>query len=342
MTDRRRRTPRHVLFRGHAGLLVTDLYELTIAAGHLRRGIDRTGAFRLVVRRPPGPSSGPRRAGEVRTSPPRRTERLWPLPSPAATLAGMWLTVEPIFVDRTDAGRRLADRLAHLRGADVVVLGLPRGGVPVAFEVARQPGGTARRDPRPQARRPLPAGARDGRRRRGRCAGAQRGRRRAGRRRPSGARRDRAAGARASWSGGRCASAGTARGCRSGAGRRWWSTTGSPPAPRPGPPAGSRGRRAPPGWCSRCRRAARAPPSAAAGGGRAGRPGDARWTSPRSGRPTPTSGPRTDEEVVELLATVGAGRCREPVARSRVRRPDPPCATRRSRWWPGRCAWPVT
>jgi putative phosphoribosyl transferase len=41
------------------------------------------------------------------------------------------------FLDRSDAGRRLADRVLHLRGEDVVVLGLPRGGVPVAAEVAR-------------------------------------------------------------------------------------------------------------------------------------------------------------------------------------------------------------
>jgi putative phosphoribosyl transferase len=41
------------------------------------------------------------------------------------------------FADRADAGRRLAQQLQHLRGEDAVVLGLPRGGVVVAYEVAR-------------------------------------------------------------------------------------------------------------------------------------------------------------------------------------------------------------
>lgn len=42
-----------------------------------------------------------------------------------------------MYADRADAGRALANSLAHLRAApDAIVLGLPRGGVPVAYEVA--------------------------------------------------------------------------------------------------------------------------------------------------------------------------------------------------------------
>ncbi len=42
------------------------------------------------------------------------------------------------FRDRTDAGRQLADELLHYGGrSDIIVLALPRGGVPVAAEVAR-------------------------------------------------------------------------------------------------------------------------------------------------------------------------------------------------------------
>jgi putative phosphoribosyl transferase len=42
------------------------------------------------------------------------------------------------FRNRAEAGRLLAVRLAHLRADQPVVLGLPRGGVPVAAEIAAQ------------------------------------------------------------------------------------------------------------------------------------------------------------------------------------------------------------
>src|SRR5688500_430061 len=42
------------------------------------------------------------------------------------------------FADRHDAGRALAERLVHYAGrSDLLVLGLPRGGIPVAFKVAQ-------------------------------------------------------------------------------------------------------------------------------------------------------------------------------------------------------------
>ncbi|WP_413775049.1 hypothetical protein [Brucella sp. JSBI001] len=41
-----------------------------------------------------------------------------------------------MFRDRNEAGRKLAGELAKLKLVDPVVLALPRGGVPVAVEIA--------------------------------------------------------------------------------------------------------------------------------------------------------------------------------------------------------------
>jgi putative phosphoribosyl transferase len=49
--------------------------------------------------------------------------------------------MERIFANRAEAGRRLAERLTAYRDCtDAIVLGLPRGGVPVAYEVAQRLG----------------------------------------------------------------------------------------------------------------------------------------------------------------------------------------------------------
>lgn len=49
---------------------------------------------------------------------------------------------EPLFEDRRDAGRRLATALSCYRQSNALVLALPRGGVPVGFEVAKALGAT--------------------------------------------------------------------------------------------------------------------------------------------------------------------------------------------------------
>ncbi|MDJ0322541.1 phosphoribosyltransferase family protein [Cryobacterium sp. PH31-AA6] len=43
-----------------------------------------------------------------------------------------------MFTDRSDAGRRLAERVAALRLLDPVVYAVPRGGVPVAIRIAEK------------------------------------------------------------------------------------------------------------------------------------------------------------------------------------------------------------
>jgi putative phosphoribosyl transferase len=43
-----------------------------------------------------------------------------------------------LFRDRADAGAQLADELLQYRGRNPLVLGIPRGGVPVAYEIARR------------------------------------------------------------------------------------------------------------------------------------------------------------------------------------------------------------
>lgn len=47
------------------------------------------------------------------------------------------VAMDEVFTDRSAAGRQLARRLENYRGQNLIILALPRGGVPVGFEVAR-------------------------------------------------------------------------------------------------------------------------------------------------------------------------------------------------------------
>lgn len=61
---------------------------------------------------------------------------------PRASSLAEHLSGARIFADRRTAGRLLGDALLGYAGTNPIVLGLPRGGVPVADEIARTLGGT--------------------------------------------------------------------------------------------------------------------------------------------------------------------------------------------------------
>ena len=157
------------------------------------------------------------------------------------------------FTDRAHAGRRLAGCLQRFRDEDVVVLGLPRGGVPVAYQVAR---GWVRRSTSswsassacpsspswpwvPSARAGCGSSTRTS------CAARGSPTRSWRRSRPASG---------PSWSGGPQRFRGAAARDRAGGTHgRSWSTTASPPGRRPARHARWPARTAPPGSCSRCR-----------------------------------------------------------------------------------------
>lgn len=43
-----------------------------------------------------------------------------------------------LFANRTEAGRLLSEKLLHYKDTNAVVLAIPRGGVPVGYEIAKR------------------------------------------------------------------------------------------------------------------------------------------------------------------------------------------------------------
>lgn len=68
----------------------------------------------------------------------RQKLRLWIMKFTEHSWGSVKGMAETTYRDRHDAGKKLAELLSvYVRSPDVLVLGLPRGGVPVAYEVAR-------------------------------------------------------------------------------------------------------------------------------------------------------------------------------------------------------------
>ena len=159
------------------------------------------------------------------------------------------------FRDRLSAGRYLAKALEQYRHVQPVVLALPRGGVPVAAEVASALERAARSHSRSQDRRSDAARACNGRRRRWWIAvdRAQRGRHSVGRGR-GGSSSNRFAISSSPKSSAAVSSISAAANASKLPGRRRsWSMTGLPPAPQLARRCGPRECAIRNGWCWQCR-----------------------------------------------------------------------------------------
>src|SRR5687767_3524018 len=88
----------------------------------------------------PGAEGGAARAGRSwwqHASSSFITVRTYTIIRFSAQIARTFPAMRSSFLDRTEAGRLLADKLrAYEKHPDAIVLALPRGGVPVAYEVA--------------------------------------------------------------------------------------------------------------------------------------------------------------------------------------------------------------